>query len=72
MINVNQDAWNKLPEGSQEKYWKSAAEMEDEMWNLAGDMDRKSRATLVENGMSVDRSKAFRKATQRHRREAEG
>ena len=27
--------------------------MEDEMWNLAGDMDRKSRATLRENGMTV-------------------
>jgi TRAP-type C4-dicarboxylate transport system substrate-binding protein len=27
--------------------------MEDEMWNLAGDMDRKSRATLTENGMQI-------------------
>jgi TRAP-type C4-dicarboxylate transport system substrate-binding protein len=24
------------------------------MWNLAGDMDRKSRAILVENGMTID------------------
>ncbi|MBU2451887.1 MAG: hypothetical protein KJ668_01075, partial [Proteobacteria bacterium] len=31
-----------------------AAQMEDDMWNLAGDMDRKSHATLVENGMMID------------------
>jgi TRAP-type C4-dicarboxylate transport system substrate-binding protein len=36
--------------------------MEDEMWNLAGDMDRKSRATLTEKGMTVSPvDKAFRK-----------
>jgi len=31
------------------------------MWNLAGDMDRKSRATLKENGMTIyPVSKKFR------------
>jgi TRAP-type C4-dicarboxylate transport system substrate-binding protein len=35
--------------------------MEDEMWDLAGDMDRKSRATLAENKMTVSRvAQSFR------------
>jgi len=54
MINVNLDAWNKLPKNIQETVLEIAAQMEDEMWNLAGDMDRKSRAILVENGMTID------------------
>ncbi len=54
MVNVNLDAWNKLPENIQQTVLEIAAQMEDEMWNLAGDMDRKSRATLVENGMLID------------------
>ena len=54
MINVNIDAWNKLPKNIQETVLEIAAQMEDEMWNLAGDMDRKSRATLIENGMVID------------------
>ena len=54
MINVNLDAWNKLPKDTQAKILEIAAQMEDEMWNLAGDMDRKSRATLMENGMVID------------------
>jgi TRAP-type C4-dicarboxylate transport system substrate-binding protein len=53
MVNVNQAAWDKLPADLQAKVLEIAADMEDEMWNLAGDMDRKSRATLVENGMTV-------------------
>jgi TRAP-type C4-dicarboxylate transport system substrate-binding protein len=53
MINVNLDAWDKLPKETQETVMEIALEMEDEMWNLAGDMDRKSRATLVENGMTI-------------------
>ncbi|MFC1505070.1 TRAP transporter substrate-binding protein [Thermodesulfobacteriota bacterium] len=53
MINVNLDAWNKLPKEMQAKVMEIANEMEDEMWNLAGDMDRKSRATLQENKMVV-------------------
>ncbi|WP_372681561.1 TRAP transporter substrate-binding protein DctP, partial [Desulfosarcina sp.] len=62
MVNVNQAAWDKLSAGTQTKVLEIAAEMEDEMWNLAGDMDRKSRATLVENGMIVAPvSQAFRK-----------
>ena len=61
MINVNQDAWNKLPGEIQKTVLEIAAQMEDEMWNLAGDMDRKSRATLLENGMSIKPvSKPFR------------
>ena len=54
MINVNLDVWNKLPKDTQAKILEIATQMEDEMWNLAGDMDRKSRATLVENGMIID------------------
>lgn len=53
MVNVNQAAWDKLPKDIQEKVLEIASDMEDEMWNLAGDMDRKSRATLQENGMIV-------------------
>ncbi len=53
MVNVNLDAWNKLPKKIQEIVLEIAAQMEDEMWNLAGDMDRKSRATLTSNGMTV-------------------
>jgi TRAP-type C4-dicarboxylate transport system substrate-binding protein len=53
MFNVNLDAWNKLPEETREIVLEIAAEMEDEMWNLAGDMDRKARATLQENGMAI-------------------
>jgi TRAP-type C4-dicarboxylate transport system substrate-binding protein len=61
MVNVNLDAWNKLPKKIQATVLETAAEMEDEMWNLAGDMDRKSRATLTSNGMVVNPvGKAFR------------
>ncbi|MDM8523065.1 TRAP transporter substrate-binding protein [Desulfococcaceae bacterium HSG8] len=62
MINVNLDAWNKLPENTREIVLEIAEQMEDKMWNLAGDMDRKSLETLKNNGMTVsDVSKAFRK-----------
>lgn len=62
MVNVNLNAWNKLPKNIQEIVLEIAAEMEDEMWNLAGDMDRKSRATLTEKGMTLNPvDKAFRK-----------
>ena len=62
MVNVNIDAWNKLPKKIQETVLEIAAEMEDEMWNLAGDMDRKSRETLKENGMIINTvKKPFRK-----------
>jgi len=54
MINVNLDRWNKIPKNTQEKILEIATQMEDEMWELAADMDRKSRATLVENGMTID------------------
>ena len=54
MINVNLDAWNKLPKNIQTTVLEIAAQMEDDMWNLASDMDRKSRATLVGNGMVID------------------
>lgn len=61
MINVNLAAWDKLDKKTQAIVLEIAAEMEDEMWNLAGDMDRKSRATLVENGMTINPvSKEFR------------
>lgn len=53
MVNVNLDAWNKLPKNIQKTVLEIANQMEDEMWNLAGDMDRKSRAKLQENGMEV-------------------
>lgn len=53
MINVNLDAWNKLPQNIQRSVLEIAAQMEDDMWNLASDMDRKSRSTLVEKGMAI-------------------
>ncbi|MGD8992391.1 MAG: TRAP transporter substrate-binding protein [Desulfobacterales bacterium] len=53
MINVNLDAWNKLPKDIQKTVLEIAAQMEDDMWNLAGDMDRKSREKLVTQGMSI-------------------
>ncbi len=62
MVNVNLKAWNKLPRRIQETVLEIAAAMEDEMWNLAGDMDRKSRAILKKNGMIINPvSKQFRK-----------
>jgi len=62
MVNVNKAAWDQLSTDVKAKVLEIAAEMEDEMWNLAGDMDRKSRAALVENGMTVAPvSQAFRK-----------
>ncbi len=61
MINVNLDAWNKLPENTRKTVTEIAAKMEDEMWKLAGDMDAKSLATLKEKGMAVSTvSKEFR------------
>lgn len=53
MINVNQAAWDKLDPKIQSIVLEIAAQMEDEMWNLAGDMDRKSLAALMENGMTI-------------------
>jgi len=62
MVNVNQKAWDKLPKNIQETVLKIAADMEEEMWNLAGDMDSKSRVILKEKGMHVAKiSDAFRK-----------
>ncbi|MCP4720168.1 MAG: TRAP transporter substrate-binding protein [Desulfobacteraceae bacterium] len=61
MINVNMAAWNKLDKKLQTIVLEVAAQMEDEMWNLAGDMDRTSRAKLTKNGMMIDPvSKEFR------------
>jgi TRAP-type C4-dicarboxylate transport system substrate-binding protein len=61
MINVNQAAWDKLAPEIQSKVLEIAAEMEDSMWNLAGDMDRNSRKTLTDNGMTIDPiSQSFR------------
>jgi TRAP-type C4-dicarboxylate transport system substrate-binding protein len=62
MINVNQAAWDKLPPNIQEIVLEIAVDMEDEMWELASDMDRKSRATLKENGMTITPvNQSFRK-----------
>lgn len=62
MINVNLKAWNRLPKNIQETVLEVAAQMEDEMWNLAGEMDRRSIKSLKKNGMTVlEVSKSFRK-----------
>ena len=53
MINVNRAVWDQLPENIKETVLEIAGQMEDEMWNLANDMDRKSRAKLEENGMTL-------------------
>lgn len=61
MINVNIDAWNKLPANIRETVLDIAVQMEDEMWTLAGEMDRTSRATLLKKGMTVSMvNKTFR------------
>ncbi len=61
MINVNLDVWNELPSEIRETVLEISAEMEDEMWNMAGDMDRKSKETLKNKGIAVSKvSKAFR------------
>ena len=54
LYNINLDAWKKLPKNIQETVLEIAGQMEDEMWNLAGDMDRNSRATLTKNGMVIN------------------
>jgi len=53
MLNVNLDAWNKLPKNIQSIVLEIAKQMEDEMWNIAGDGDRKSKAILKENGIAL-------------------
>ena len=53
MVNVNIDAWNKLPKNIRRIVTEIAVQMEDEMWNLAGDMDRTSTRTLKEKGLKV-------------------
>ncbi len=61
MINVNLDAWNKLPRDLQRIVEEIAMQMEDEMWNLAGDMDRKSTQILKEKKVNVlEVSRKFR------------
>jgi TRAP-type transport system periplasmic protein len=54
LVNVNLDAWNELPKNIQETVLAVAVQLEDEMWNLAGDMDRKSRETLIKKGMVIN------------------
>lgn len=53
MVNVSLDAWNKLPRDIQSIVLEIAEQMEDEMWNLAGDMDRNATATLREKKVNV-------------------
>lgn len=53
MVNVNQKAWDKLPAEVQKTVIKIAADMENEMWDIAKDNDAKSRATLKEKGMNI-------------------
>ena len=61
MVNVNLGAWNNLPTKIQRAVLAVAAQMEDEMWNLAGDMERTSLAKLKANGLNVlDVDPAFR------------
>jgi TRAP-type C4-dicarboxylate transport system substrate-binding protein len=61
MVNVNQQAWNKLPKEIQDKVLAIAADMEKEMWAEASEADTKSRAILKEHGMSIPEiSREFR------------
>jgi TRAP-type C4-dicarboxylate transport system substrate-binding protein len=61
MVNVNQKAWDKLPKEIQDTVIKIAADMEDEMWNIAKESDTNSRATLKEKGINIPTvSDAFR------------
>ena len=61
MVNINQDAWNKLPKEIQDKVLAIAAEMEKKMWAQAAEMDAQSRETLKAHGMQiVEVSDSFR------------
>jgi len=61
MINVNMDAWNKLDKKTQDIVLEIGTQMEDEMWNIADNMDSQSRVTLKEKGMIIEPvSKEFR------------
>ncbi len=53
MINVNQDAWDKLSADIQVKVLNVAADTEKEMWAEAKEMDGKSRRILADHGMIV-------------------
>ena len=53
MVNVNKDEWDRLPREIQDKVLAIAAEMEKRMWDLAADMDKKSRKILTDNGMTI-------------------
>ncbi len=53
MVNVNQKVWDKLPKDIQTTVLKIAADMENEMWDIAKDNDATSRATLKEKGMNI-------------------
>ncbi len=53
MVNVNLDAWNRLPKTTQDTVMEVAREMENEMWELAGDMNRNSLKKLKVQGMNV-------------------
>ena len=62
LINVNKEAWDKLPKDVQEKVLKVAAEMENNMWDKVAKMDVDCVATLAKNGMTVvEVNPAFRK-----------
>ncbi len=61
MVNVNLNDWNKLNKKTRDTVLEVAQEMENEMWNIAGDMDRKSRAILVKHGIIINPvSRSFR------------
>jgi TRAP-type C4-dicarboxylate transport system substrate-binding protein len=53
MVNVNLNAWNRLPKSIRDKVMEVAKEMENEMWELAGDMNRSSLKKLKVHGMKI-------------------
>ncbi|MCG8642126.1 MAG: TRAP transporter substrate-binding protein [Desulfobacterales bacterium] len=53
MINVNFDAWKRLSKSTQNAVLDIADQMENEMWNLADDMDRSSLRKLKVKGIKV-------------------
>ena len=53
MVNINLDAWKKLPAAQQKAMEELAAKMEPEFWEVSAQADRDSIKKLTENGMEL-------------------
>lgn len=53
MINVNLDAWNKLPEDIRTIVEEKARELEPRFWQIAAETNREHAKILTENGVKI-------------------